>query len=67
MSWKPEIAFYVPDVWISNGLRFPTREEAEASVLDLAIRSSAVEDWRVVECDDPANYRYCGGRLEGIH
>jgi hypothetical protein len=63
VSWRPEFTAAVPEVWVNNGLRFSTQEEAEANVLDLAIRYSAVQDWRVVECDERANFRYCGAGL----
>jgi hypothetical protein len=35
--------------WCGNGLRFETREAAEAYAVDLALRWTAVSDWRVVE------------------
>jgi hypothetical protein len=30
------------------------------------MRWTAVRDTRVVECDDPVNYRYVDGRLESV-
>ena len=42
-------------VFTGNGLRFATREEAESYALDLALRWTAVADWRVVESTDEPN------------
>src|SRR5208282_4588204 len=52
--------------WYGNALRFGTREEVEAQVQDLMMRWFAVKETRVVECDDPVNYRYVDGRLEQV-
>ena len=41
--------------WASNGLRFKTKEEAEAYGLDLAMRWTAVRDWEVQESDEEPN------------
>jgi hypothetical protein len=57
-SWKSEI---VPDKsgkFCGNGLRFATSAEAGAHVLDLARRSTAVYNSRIVECDEPVNARW---------
>jgi hypothetical protein len=43
--------------WCGNALRVATREEAEANVRDLMMRWFAVRETRVVESDDPVNYR----------
>jgi hypothetical protein len=58
MSSTPEVIADSSSKWASNALRFATREEAEAQVLDLMMRWSSVCDIRVVQSDDPANYRY---------
>jgi len=50
-----------------NALRFATCEEAETSVQDLIMRWLAVRETRVVESDDPVNYRYINGRSNGSH
>jgi hypothetical protein len=63
MSWKPEVIADNSGKWVGNALRFATREEAEANVYDLSMRWFAVRDTRVVECDDPVNYRWVDGRL----
>ena len=64
MSWRPE---YVDDSgkWMTNGLRFATKQEAEDYVSELAIRA-AVRETRVVECDDPVNYSYAEGYLRPV-
>jgi hypothetical protein len=54
------------DRWCDNALRFANREEAAANVRDLMIRWFAVRETRVVESDDPVNYRYADGRLESL-
>ena len=51
--------------WAGNGLRFATKEEAEGNVKALAAKWFMVTDTRVVECDDPVNYRWVDGRAVG--
>jgi len=64
MSWKSEvITNREANNWIGNRLRFATLEEALSYVGDLAGRWSMVSDTRVVQCDDPVNYRYLDGQL----
>jgi len=57
-SYKPEVIADSSGKWCGNALRFATREEALASVNDLAWRWTAVRDTRVVESPDPVNYRW---------
>jgi hypothetical protein len=64
MSFKPEVIADTSGKWCDNALRFATRKEAEANVRDLMMRWFAVSETRVVESDDPVNYRYVDGRLE---
>jgi hypothetical protein len=66
MSFKPEVIADSSGKWCGNALRFATRQEAEANVLDLMMRWIAVRETRVVESDDPVNYRYVDGRLESL-
>lgn len=66
MSWKPEVTTDASGKFYTNALRFATREEAERSVMSLAMRWFAVRDTRVSECDDPVNYRNVDGRDERI-
>jgi hypothetical protein len=53
MSWKPEVIADSSGQWVSNQLRFATKQQAESYVADLAYRWTAVRQTRVVECDDP--------------
>jgi hypothetical protein len=66
MSFKPEVIADPSGKWCDNALRFATREEAESNVQDLMMRWFAVRETRVVESDDPVNYRYVDGRLESV-
>jgi hypothetical protein len=66
MSWKPEVTVFGETGWVGNGLRFATKEEAEANVANLSWRWTLVKDTRVVESDDPVNYRWVNGALEGV-
>src|ERR1700694_4012761 len=66
MSFKPEVIADPSGKWCGNALRFATRHEAEANVQDLMMRWFAVRETRVVESDDPVNYRYVDGRLESV-
>lgn len=63
MSWKPEVIADSSGTWCDNGLRFATREEAEANVLALAVRWFLVRETRVVETDEPVNYAWVDGAL----
>ena len=58
MSFKPEVIADASGKWVGNALRFATAEEASAYATHLMMRWFAVRDTRVVECDDPVNYRY---------
>jgi len=53
MSWAPQ-ATTESGQWVGNGLRFATREEAEAYVAEL----DSGRNTRVVESSDPVNYRW---------
>src|ERR1700736_463633 len=66
MSFKPEVIADTSGKWCGNALRFATRKEAEANVQDLMMRWFAVRETRVVESDDPVNYRYVDGPLESL-
>ena len=63
MSFKPEVVADSSGKFYGNALRFATREEAEANVKDLMMRWLAVRETRVVESDDPVNYRWVDGNL----
>ena len=62
MSWKPEVIADRTGGWYANALRFATKDEAEAYVLDLACRWTSVRDTRVVECEDAVSARWEDGR-----
>ena len=66
MSWKPEVIADDSGKWAGNGLRFATREEAEANVAALARKWFLVRETRVVECTDPVNYRWVDGHLKPV-
>lgn len=66
MSFKPEVKTGAASEWAGNALRFATREEAEGNVRDLMMRWMLVTDTRVVESDEPVNYRWIGGKLESV-
>ena len=66
MSFKPEVSTDSSGKFYDNNLAFATREEAEISAKDLAGRWVLVRDWRVVESDQPVNYRIVDGRLEAF-
>jgi hypothetical protein len=59
MSWTPQ-ATTESGQWVGNGLRFATREEAEAYVVGLALGG---RNTRVVESPDTVNYRWENGRV----
>lgn len=62
-SYKPEVIADSTGQWYGNALRFATREEALDNVRDLEMRWFSVRDTRVVESDDPVNYRWVSGKL----
>ena len=66
MSWRPEVIADSSGKWVGNALRFATKEEAEANVRNLAMRWILVRETRVVESDDPVNYRWLDGKLEEV-
>ena len=57
MSFKAEVIADSSGKWVSNACRFATEHEAKVYVNDLSWRWTAVRETRVVECDDPVNYR----------
>lgn len=58
MSFKAEVIADSSGTFCGNALRFATRDEADKYVVDLAFRWTAVRDTRVVESEDPVNYRW---------
>jgi hypothetical protein len=63
MSFRAEVITNNEGDWVSNRLRFFTAAEANDYGYDLAARWTMVTAVRVVETDDPANYRYLDGEL----
>ena len=66
MSWKPEVIADRSGKWAGNGLRFATEQEALDNVRALASKWFMVTETRVVECDEPVNYKWVDGHLEAI-
>ena len=62
MSWKPEVIADSSGKWCGNACRFATKQEAEDDVKDLMMRWFAVRETRIVETDDPVNYKRIDGR-----
>jgi hypothetical protein len=57
MSFAPMVRTTDNGPFAGNGLRFETREEAQAWLDDLMMRWFAVRDVRVDESTDPVNYK----------
>lgn len=57
-SYAPQVSTDTSGKFYGNALRFATKAEAEANVHDLMMRWFMVIDTRVVESDDPPNYRW---------
>lgn len=66
MSFAPEVIADRDGKFVGNAVRFATREEAEGNVRDLMSRWMLVTDTRVVESEDPVNYRWVDGKLEAV-
>ena len=56
MSYKVEVKVKGEKEFVSNALRFPTREMAEKDGRSLACRWLAIDEWRVMESTDPIYY-----------
>ena len=59
--YKAEVIADDSGEWVSNALRFSTREGAEAYVEDLACRWTMVRKTRVVESDEEVEEGGSGG------
>lgn len=66
MSYAPEVTTGSDPKFYGNALRFATREEAEGNVKDLERRWMLVTGTRVVESNEPVNYRWVNGQLEAV-
>lgn len=67
MSWKPEVEVVGEEgSWHGNALRFATKIEAEQNVKNLEQRWMLVTRTRVVESQDPVNYRWEDNKLIAV-
>ena len=58
MSYKAEVVTDASGTFTGNAVAFETPEEAQGYVNDLACRWTAVRETRIVESDEPVNYRW---------
>ena len=65
MSYRPMVK--VGSEWAGNGVRFATRDEAEASARNLMARWFLVDDIRVDESEDEVNYAWDNGLKEVVN
>lgn len=63
MSFKAEVIADDSGKWSGNGMAFATEPEAEQYAKDLMNRWFLVREWRVVESDQPVNYKIEEGVL----
>lgn len=63
MSFAAEVIADCSGKWCGNALRFATKEEAEVYAIDLFNRWTLVTDTRVIESQDPVNYKLVKGKL----
>lgn len=61
MSFKVEVIADSSGKWVGNAVRLATKEEAEAYGRDLAGRWMLVTERRVVESEEPVNYKWVPG------
>jgi hypothetical protein len=62
-SWQPEVIADASGKWTPNRVRFATKAEADAYLVNLADRWTSVTDTRAVESSDPVNSRWENGRI----
>lgn len=65
-SFAAEVIADAGGQWAGNALRFASRQEAESWVADLALRWILVRGTRVVESNDPVNYKWDGTNLTEV-
>lgn len=63
MSFAAEVIADDSGTFAGNSLRFASEAEADAYVKDLARRWTLVRETRVVQSDDPVNYKIENGTL----
>jgi hypothetical protein len=61
MSWKPEIKVFGEKQFYSNSQVFETYEEAHISARNRHFNWTMAEDFRVVESEEPVNYKWVDG------
>ena len=61
-SYEPQVIADSTGKFFGNACRFATKEEAELYVNDLMWRWTLVRETRVVESEDPVNYRWVKGQ-----
>jgi hypothetical protein len=66
MSFKSEVIADSSGKWVSNALRFATREEAAAYGRDLGGRWLSVRETRVAESNDPVSHAWINGRVAQV-
>src|SRR5258708_3173749 len=66
MSYRAEVVTKGEGDWVSNRVRFATRQEATDYIHDLAQRWTWVTATRVTESFDPVNYRYLDNQLYAV-
>jgi len=68
MSWKAEVKVKGNGKkWYTSALRYKTKEEAEASVSSLQSRWPTVLEVRVIEVNQPPNYRWYKGQGQSLN
>ena len=65
-SFKIEVLCSGETDWASNGLRFASKEEAEAYARDLFMRWFSVNEHRVTPCADKPTHTFANGSLAKI-
>lgn len=68
-SWKPEVQVSGDKQWYDNQFRFATKDEALKYAVDLAMRWTSVDEYRVTEVDEAPTYRWVGHKavaIEGV-
>lgn len=62
-SYKVEVIADDSGEWQGKDMRFATVEQAEIEAADLKERWFAVRETRILESDDPVNYKWSKGCL----
>lgn len=65
-AWGAEVIADDSGKYCGNGLRFATRDEAEAYARELFSRWTLVREWRAVPVSGAVNYRFVDGAARPI-